>query len=63
MTANGGFPPIKYIKKEHYDKTFKKERFFSPNVKELNIKDILASSVIKQMVDLNKTKIDVIDSL
>jgi hypothetical protein len=64
MTANGGFPPIKYIKKEYKnDKTIKKERFFSPNVKELNIKDILASSVIKQMVDQNKNKIDVIDSL
>ena len=62
MPANGGFPPIKYIKKEN-NKTVKKERFFSPNVKELNIKEILTSSVIKQMVDFNKTKIDVVDSL
>jgi hypothetical protein len=62
MPANGGFPPIKYIKKET-NKNVKKERFFSPNVKELNIKDILTSSVIKQMVDFNQTKIDVVDSL
>ena len=54
MGTNGGFPPIKYIKKEYknYYKIIKKERFFSPNIKELDIKHILSSNVIKQVIDL-----------
>ena len=65
MGINGGFPPIKYIKKEYKydDKQIKKERFFSPNIKELDIKQILTSSINKPMININKNTIDVIDSL
>ena len=63
MNVNGGFPPIKYIVKKNDMKEMKKERFFSPNVKELDIKHILSLSVTKPMIDINKNTVDIIDSL
>ncbi len=60
MSSNGGFPPLKNIKKEHNEikKTkVKKERL-------LNIKSILSDSIVKPMIDLNKPSSDkVIDTL
>ncbi len=64
MINNGGFPPIKYINNtKNENKEIKKERFFSPNIKALDIKQILSSSVNKPMMDINKNKVDIIDSL
>ena len=67
---NGGFPPIKYInkdnksKKEDKDnKEFKKERFFAPQVNNLNIRNILSDSIVKPMIQLDKNRIEVIESL
>ena len=50
MSSNGGFPPLKIIKKEKNDikpNKVKKERL-------LNIKSILSDSIVKPMIDLNK---------
>ncbi len=59
--SNGGFPPLKI--KEH-TKTFKKDRHYKSNIKELNIKNILSQSIVKPMIDLNKPQVEkVIDSL
>ncbi len=55
--SNGGFPPLKIIKKDKLDNKIKKERV-------LNIKSILNDSIVKPMIDLNKSKSDkVIDTL
>ncbi len=61
--SNGGFPPLKFIKEDKIDKTIKKERYYTPKIKELNIKNILSQSIVKPMIDLNKPKIDIISSL
>lgn len=61
MSSNGGFPPLKIIKKNDT-----KERHFKPkNINiNLNIKNILSSSVVKPMIDLNKQSVEkVIDTL
>lgn len=53
--SNGGFPPLKIIKKEKIIK--KKER-------QLNINNILSNSIVKPMIDLNKPINDkIIDAL
>ncbi len=55
MSSNGGFPPLKIIKKEHIDSKIitRKEK---DKIKErpLNIKSILSDSIVKPMIDLNK---------
>jgi hypothetical protein len=63
--SNGGFPPLKFITKEDKKKgTIKKERHYKSTKKELNIKNILSESIIKPMIDLNKSQPErVIDSL
>ena len=50
---NAGFPPLKQIKTK---------KGHAPKLSELNIKNILNSN-IKPMIEINKQKIDVIDSL
>ncbi len=66
MSANGGFPPIKKIidkteKKEEIQ--LKKERLYNAPKENLDIKHILASSVVKPMIQVNKNELDIIDSL
>jgi hypothetical protein len=60
MSSNGGFPPLKNIKKDNNQikqTKVKKERL-------LNIKSILSDSIVKPMIDLNKPQSDkVIDTL
>ena len=64
MSSNGGFPPLKIIKKNDNNKELKKERHFKSNNINLNIKNILSSSVVKPMIDLNKQPVEkVIDTL
>jgi hypothetical protein len=63
MISNGGFPPLKFIKEDKIDKKIKKERYYTPKIKELNIKNILSQSIVKPMVDLNQPKIHIINSL
>ena len=58
---NGGFPPIQYIEKEKEMIELKKERLYAPSYrKPLDIKNILALSVKKKMIDIEKNTIDVI---
>ncbi len=60
--SNGGFPPLKTIKKE---KT-KINDNITKNKKErlLNIKNILSDSIVKPMIDLNKPSNErIIDTL
>jgi hypothetical protein len=62
--ANGGFPPIKLIiNNSKKEKNLSKERSFTAPPTDLNIKNILNQSTIKQMININPKKIDVIDSL
>lgn len=61
MLGNGGFPPIKMIKKEK-DKSVKiKERFFMDKKKTVKINDII-SNVKKPMINMEKEEVKVIDS-
>jgi hypothetical protein len=64
MSSNGGFPPLKIIKKEN-NKDNKiineKERFFSNNKKNVNINNII-KEVKKPMINMNKEEIKIIDS-
>ena len=66
MSSNGGFPPLKIIKQSYkHEKKEKKEKhdYKKDNIN-LNIKNILSNSVVKPMIDLNKSSVDkVIDSL
>tara|TARA_A100001015_G_scaffold120828_1_gene133948 strand:+ start:2250 stop:2438 length:189 start_codon:yes stop_codon:yes gene_type:complete len=62
MPGNGGFPPIKIIKKDKNEKIEKRDRFFKQKKNIVNISQIL-ESVKKPMIDLNKEKINIIDSL
>ncbi len=62
--SNGGFPPLKVNKDEKGEKILKKERHYKENIKKLNIKNILSQSIVKPMIDLNKSSVEkVIDSL
>jgi hypothetical protein len=64
--SNGGFPPLKLkeFKEDKQNKVLKKERHYKSTIKDLNIKNILSQSIVKPMIDLNKSKEDrVIDSL
>ena len=65
MSMNGGFPPLRYVDtNKHNIKDAKKERYFSaPSTKDLDIKHILASSVVKPMIDFGKNEVEVISSL
>jgi hypothetical protein len=63
MNMNGGFPPLRYIKDKNDIKDAKKERYYSPNVQNLDIKHILSSNVVKPMIDLGKNDVEVISSL
>ena len=59
---NGGFPPIQYIEKDKETIEFKKERLYAPSYKKpLDIKNILALSVKKKMIDIEKNTINVIN--
>jgi hypothetical protein len=58
-SSNGGFPPIKIIRKNNS----KKDKFNITPKKDLNIKQILTDKNIKPMIETNKKTIDVIDSL
>ena len=61
---NGGFPPIQYIDKEKdlREVELKKERLYAPSYKKpLDIKNILALSVKKKMIDIEKNTINVIN--
>lgn len=63
MPGNGGFPPIKTIKKDNNKKMDTKERFYKQKKKNIvNISEIL-ESVKKPMIDLNKDKINIIETL
>lgn len=59
--VNGGFPPLKLIIEQK--KTLKKEREIPAVVSNLNIKNILSSTISKPMIDLNKSDINIIESL
>jgi len=65
MTSNGGFPPLKIIKKnDNKEKHVKSKKSHKLNNINLNIKNILSSSVVKPMIDLNKQSSEIIiDSL
>ena len=63
MNSNGGFPPLRYIKENIMEnKELKKDRFFAPTVKDVDIKHILTTSATKPIIDLNKNDIGVIES-
>ena len=48
---NGGFPPIKLCNKNNnQDKKLTKERYFSTNVKNINIRKILNSNIKKSVI-------------
>ena len=62
MSSNGGFPPLKIIKKKENNKMVnEKERFFSKSKKNVNINNII-KEVKKPMIDMNKEEIKIIDS-
>ncbi len=63
MSANGGFPPIKLIEKKETKKDVSKERFFAPLVKNVDIKKILTTNIVKPMIEVQRNEIDVIESL
>ncbi len=63
MNMNGGFPPLRYIKEKNDIKDAKKERYYAPNVQNLDIKHILSSNVVKPMIDLGNKDVEVISSL
>ena len=64
MSSNGGFPPLKIIKKES-DSSRKlsesKERFFVDKKKIVKINNII-EEVKKPMINMNKDEIKIIDS-
>ena len=70
-SSNGGFPPLKIIKKnsknepkKESNKDSKKEKNYKKDNINLSIKNILSNSIVKPMIDLNKHSVDkVIDSL
>lgn len=61
MPSNGGFPPLKVIKKENKEFSKNKERFFTDKKKLVNINNII-ENVKKPMIDMNKEEIKIIDS-
>ncbi len=63
MNMNGGFPPLRYVEDKKNIKDAKKERYYAPNVQNLDIKHILSSNVVKPMIDLGKNDVEVISSL
>jgi hypothetical protein len=65
MSSNGGFPPLKNIKKnDSKEKNSKPQKSHKVNNINLSIKNILSSSVVKPMIDLNKQSVEkVIDAL
>tara|TARA_Y100000591_G_scaffold182449_1_gene157569 strand:+ start:136 stop:333 length:198 start_codon:yes stop_codon:yes gene_type:complete len=64
MSSNGGFPPLKIIKKES-DSSRKlsesKERFFINKKNTVDINKII-EEVKKPMINMNKDEIKIIDS-
>lgn len=64
MSSNGGFPPLKIIKKETKEnlnkKTLKKERFFVDKKNIVNINNII-QEVKKPMIEMDKDDIKIID--
>ena len=62
MSSNGGFPPLKIIKKES-DKIIEqnKERFFINKKNTVDINKII-EEVKKPMINMNKDEIKIIDS-
>ena len=67
MSSNGGFPPLKIIKKTDDNKEHKIEKnlkAYKLNNINLSIKNILSSSIVKPMIDLNKQQSEkIIDAL
>lgn len=64
MNMNGGFPPLRYVDTNKNNiKDAKKERYYAPSTKDLDIKHILASNVVKPMIDLGKNEVEIISSL
>ena len=64
MSSNGGFPPLKIIKKESKSSrklSESKERFFVDKKKIVNINNII-EEVKKPMINMNKDEIKIIDS-
>ena len=57
--SNGGFPPLKIIKKDTSCKDIKNTKQ-KQTIKELPIKKILSDSIVKPMIDLNKPKNDIV---
>lgn len=57
--SNGGFPPLKIIKKDTSYKDIKNTKQ-KQTIKELPIKKILSDSIVKPMIDLNKPKNDIV---
>ena len=63
MSSNGGFPPLKIIKKDNDNSkkiSDKKDRFFTEK-KIVNINNII-KEVKKPMINMNKDEIKIIDS-
>ena len=58
-TANGGFPPIKYIKNENYIEDIKKNRGYQKNI---DIKKI-TKEIKFNMINPSKKNINIIDNL
>jgi len=59
--SNGGFPPLKIIKKDtSYKEKDIKNTKQKQTIKELPIKKILSDSIVKPMIDLNKPKNDIV---
>ena len=62
MSSNGGFPPLKVIKKEPDKKLSEsKERFFVDKKKFVNLNNII-EEVKKPMINMDKEEIKIIDS-
>lgn len=68
MSINGGFPPIEYIKvpvdKEKDTKIeMKRERFFATIPKKnLDIRQILSNSAKRNMINVNKNEVHIINT-
>jgi hypothetical protein len=56
--SNGGFPPLRIIKKEDIKKE-KKEKTYKLK-KDVHIKNILSDSIVKPMIEINKPKNDIV---
>ena len=63
--TNGGFPPIKYSKKNKKDKEQTKERFFVGQNKNINIRQLLYTKKPKPMINIDQSNemIEIIDEL